>query len=177
LSMHGWQNFYVIVGAAGSTLIGIQFVVMTLVATIRYHQTTADSISAFGTPTVVHFAMALFLAAVMNVPWPSLLPASLTIAVCALAALGYSIVVVRRARRQTTYETVQEDWLWYAILPCSAYATLAVAAFLLRGFTTVAAFLIAASAVALLLIGIHNAWDTVTYIVVSSHGHEEKREE
>ena len=176
--MHGWENFYVIVGAAGSTLIGIQFVVMTLVATMmRRHQTSSETIGAFGTPTVVHLAMALLIAAAMNVPWPSLLPASLTIAVCALAAFGYAIVVVRRAHRQTTYETVQEDWLWYAILPCSAYATLTVAAFLLQSFTAVAAFLIAASAVALLLIGIHNAWDTVTYIVVSRHEHDEKREE
>ena len=172
-----WQNFYVIVGAAGSTLIGIQFVVMTLVATMRRHQTSSETIGAFGTPTVVHFAMALFIAAAMNVPWPSLLLASLTMAVSAVAAFGYSIVVVRRAHRQTTYETVQEDWLWYAILPCSAYATLTVAAFLLRSFTAVAAFLIAASAVALLLIGIHNAWDTVTYIVVARHEHDEKREE
>ena len=51
-------------------LIGIQFVVITLIANMG-QRTTADSISAFATPTVVHLAAALFVSAIMSVPWPS----------------------------------------------------------------------------------------------------------
>ena len=51
----GWENFYVIVGSAGAALIGIQFVVITLIADMR-PRPPADSIGAFGTPTVVHLA-------------------------------------------------------------------------------------------------------------------------
>ncbi len=49
-----WQSFYVIVGSSGAALIGVQFVMVALIANMRM-RTTAESISAFGTPTVVHF--------------------------------------------------------------------------------------------------------------------------
>ena len=68
-----WQSFYVIVGSSGAALIGIQFVVITLIANMR-ERPTADSLSAFGTPTVVHFAGALLVSATMSAPWPALCP-------------------------------------------------------------------------------------------------------
>ena len=74
-----WQSFYVIIGSSAAALIGIQFVVITLIANMR-RPATADSISAFGTPTVVHLASALFVSAIMSVPWPSLFPVSITVA-------------------------------------------------------------------------------------------------
>jgi hypothetical protein len=163
-----WQSFYVIVGSSGAALIGIQFVVMALVADMRRLVTTKDSISAFGTPTVVHLGAALVVSALMCAPWPSLLGASIAIALCGLGGLGYATIVMRRARRQTDYKPVREDWVWYAVLPCGAYAALAVAALLLRTTSQTALFVIGAAALALLLIGIHNAWDTVTYVVIDS---------
>ena len=64
--------------------------------------------------------------------------------------------------------------MWYAVLPCSAYAALAVAALLLSARTETAVFVVGAAALGLLLVGIHNAWDTVTHIVVTG-GHAEQR--
>ena len=58
-----WQNFYVIVGSAGAALIGVQFVVVTLIATVR-KPTTAESLHAFGTPTVVYLGSALLVSAI-----------------------------------------------------------------------------------------------------------------
>ena len=63
-----------------------------------------------------------------------------------------------------------EDWLWYAILPSALYAALALTALFLSTMTQLALFVIAGASLGLLLIGIHNAWDTVTHIVVSSDG-------
>src|SRR3954453_21034718 len=74
-----WQSFYVIVGSSGAALIGIQFVVMTLIASMR-QRATADTLSAFGTPTVVHFSGALVVSAVMSAPWRSLGAASVVLA-------------------------------------------------------------------------------------------------
>jgi hypothetical protein len=62
---------------------------------------------------------------------------------------------------------VWEDWLWYAILPSSTYAALALAPLFLRTTTQPALFIIGGAALGLLLIGIHNAWDSVTHIVVN----------
>jgi hypothetical protein len=61
---------------------------------------------------------------------------------------------------------VFEDWLWHTILPLAAYLTLVVSAWLLVMHAPAALFSIAAAALLLLFIGIHNAWDTVTYLTL-----------
>src|SRR6476661_6713016 len=92
-----WQNYYVIVGSAGAALIGVQFVVVTLIASLR-KPTTADSIHVFGTPTVVYFCSALLLSTVMTAPWPSLVPVSAAITMCGVGGFGYGWIIIRRAR-------------------------------------------------------------------------------
>jgi hypothetical protein len=66
-----WQGFYVIVGSAAATLTGLMFVVITLIARTQT-RSSSGSIAAFGTPTVVHFCAALFVAALLTAPWPAL---------------------------------------------------------------------------------------------------------
>jgi hypothetical protein len=165
--MSEWESFYVIVGSSGGALIGLQFVVITLIAE-RRQLATAGALSAFGTPTVVHFAAALIISAIMSAPWPSHSPLSVALTTCGLGGLGYGAIVIRRARRQTDYKPVWEDWLWYAALPCIVYTALTLSPVFLRTNDGMASFVVAAAALTLLLIGIHNAWDSVTHIVVSS---------
>jgi hypothetical protein len=160
-----WETFYVIVGSSGGALIGLQFVVITLIAE-RRHLATAGALSAFGTPTVVHFTCAVVVSAVMSAPWPSAPTLSLPVGVLGLGGLAYSVIVVRRARRQTTYEPVWADWLWYAILPGAGYAVLAGGCVFLQSSVELSLWVIAAATLGLLLVGIHNAWDTVMHIVV-----------
>lgn len=161
--LSSWQTFYEIVGSSAGALIGLQFVVIALIVSTR-RQINLESIGAFGTPTVVHFGGALAISAVVSAPWPSLRVASVVVGICGLAGLGYVAIVVRRARRQTEYRPVFEDWLWHAIMPCGAYVVLALAAFFLQS-TQVAAYAVAGAALGLLFVGIHNSWDTVTYII------------
>lgn len=172
-ALAAWQSFYVIVGSSGGALIGLQFVVVTLLASMR-GRTQVDALGAFGTPNVVHLASALVIAAIMSVPWPALWPAGVALAVCGLAGVMYSVVVMRRARRQTYYHPVWEDWLWYVILPGCAYAALGLAALSLLAAAQPALFVIGAAALGLLLIGIHNAWDSVTNMVVT-HAHDTEK--
>ena len=56
-----WDSFYVIVGSAAGALIGLQFVVVTLIAQ-RPTRAAPDASAAFGTPTIVHFGAVLLLA-------------------------------------------------------------------------------------------------------------------
>jgi hypothetical protein len=51
-------------------------------------------------------------------------------------------------------------------LPLVSYAALFVAALVLLGNVALALFVIAAATVLLLFIGIHNAWDNVTYAAI-----------
>jgi len=165
--MERWESFYVIVGSSAAALIGIQFVVVTLVAGLRT-LTTAASISAFGTPTVVHLAGALVVSAFMTAPWASPVPVAIGTAMCGAGGLAYLAIVLRRARRQTVYEPVLEDWVWHGILPGLSYAALILAAILFQPAPRGALFMIAGAALALLLIAIHNAWDTVVHVIVTS---------
>jgi hypothetical protein len=96
-----WQSFYVIVGSSGAALIGVQFVVVALITNMRM-RATAESISAFGTPTVVHFGGALLVSALMSAPWPSLVPPSVALALCGLGGLAYGAIVVTREVPQSS---------------------------------------------------------------------------
>ncbi len=87
------------------------------------------------------------------------------------------MVVVRRARRQTVYKPLLEDWIWYAIFPCGIYTALFVAAAGLARFTATSLFVVAGATFLLLIVGIHNAWDSVTHIVVTGAPDEAKKPE
>jgi uncharacterized membrane protein len=163
-----WESFYVIVGSSGAALVGLQFVVLTLIAEGRA-RTSRETLNAFGTPTVVHFAGALVISAVMSAPWPSLRAAAVALVCCGLAGLGYALVITRRARRQGDYAPTREDWFWYVLLPCGVYGILAVAAMLLPGHAPSALFVVGGVSLGLILIGIRNAWDTVTYVITGEH--------
>jgi hypothetical protein len=168
-----WENFYVIVGSSGAALTGLQFVVMALAAE-SWAQSSHRMIAAFGTPTVIHFCAVLLLSAILSAPWQALSNAALALGICGAAGVAYALIVVRRARlivirqalRQTGYKPVLEDWLWHAVFPFIAYAALLVAAVVLPSNPAPALFVVAATALLLLFTGIHNAWDTVTYIAI-----------
>jgi hypothetical protein len=68
-------------------------------------------------------------------------------------------------RAQSAYEPVLEDWMFHVLLPFSVYSVLAVSAYAALFDTRSALFLVGAAALLLLLVGIHNAWDAVTYQV------------
>jgi hypothetical protein len=69
-------------------------------------------------------------------------------------------------RRQTDYQPVLEDWLWHTVFPLISYTTLVVAALLLPSNPAPALFVVGAATLLLLFIGIHNAWDNVTYLAL-----------
>jgi hypothetical protein len=160
-----WESFYVIVGSSGAALTGLQFVVITLIADSSRQRSMAQ-IRAFGTPTIVHFCAVLLLSAIQSAPWQALSGAGLAVGVCGAAGIAYAAIVVRLARSQKGYVPVLEDWVWHAVLPVIAYAAIVIGGVVLSRHPGPALFLIAAAAVLLLFIGIHNAWDTVTYIVI-----------
>jgi len=161
-----WENFYVIVGSSGAALTGLQFVVIALVAEGRSRTTDPETIDAFGTPNVVHFSAVLLVSAILSAPWRSLTSVAAAVGACGLAAVGSAAMVGQRARRQTGYKPVLEDWIWHAALPFVAYGAVGAAAAAIPRRPEAALFAIGAAALLLLFIGIHNAWDTVTYLAI-----------
>ncbi len=167
----GWHDFYLVTGTAAAALTALQFVTQTMIASTAYRVMDRDDpaagIDAFGSPTVVHFTLALILSAVMCVPWGGYTGLHATLLVLGVGALAYSAVVLRRARRQRSYAPVAEDWVWHVVLPAIAYAGVLVAG-LLFGSAAAPLFVVAAATVLLLCIGIHNSWDTVTFLTVAT---------
>ena len=160
-----WENFYVIVGSSGAALTGLQFVVMALVVDSKKPSGTRE-IDAFGTPTIVHFCAVLLISSILSAPWQGLSSVRLVLSTCALVGVIYGIIVVRRAGSLMGYKPVWEDWLWHAVLPLIAYTLLLVSSLLIRSYPQRTLFGIATVALLLLFIGIHNAWDTVTYVAL-----------
>ena len=164
LELREWESFYVIVGSSAGALIGLQFVVMTLIAE-RPPERVADVNAAFSTPTVVHFGAALIVAALVCAPWKAIgLVAALWAAV-GLGGAAYTLLVVRRMKSQTVYAPETEDWVFYVAAPLVAYAVLAASAYAALTHLTEALFGVGLAALLLLFLGIHNAWDSVAYLV------------
>jgi hypothetical protein len=167
-ALSAWENFYVIVGSSAGALIGLQFVVITLIAAMPTAQGTAQAGAAFSTPNVVHFGAVLLLAGILSAPWQEITPAAVLWGLLGLCGIVYAAVVVRRMRRQGAYKPVFEDWLFHVLLPFVAYIALAVTAFATGSHLHEALFGIGAAALLLLFVGIHNAWDAVTYHVFAN---------
>ena len=94
-----WESFYVIVGTAAAALIGLQFVVLALIAD-RPQLASREGGAAFASPTVVHFSAVLLLSAVLRVPWEESSHAIILWGLIGFAGVVYLVVVSRRMRRQ-----------------------------------------------------------------------------
>lgn len=168
-----WNSFYVIVGSSAGALIGLQFVVLTLIAEkppLRGKEVGA----AFATPSVVHFAVVLLLSAAMSAPWHGFGVVAILWGLVGLGGIVYAVIIARRMRTQTIYKPVFEDWLFHVLLPLAAYAMLAAPAYLARAYAHEALFIVGAATLLFLFVGIHNAWDAVTYHVFINRGEERK---
>jgi hypothetical protein len=174
--LNAWDNFYVIIGSSAGALIGLQFVVIALIAETDLAGSMLE-IRAFGTPTIVHFSVVLLIAGIVNAPWHGFTSAAICIAFCGSGGVAYILLVIRHARRQTGYSPDAEDWFWYTGFPFAAYATLLAAAVVLPSHPASSLFAVAGTALALLFIGIHNAWDTVTFIAVGRWGSSKRQTE
>ena len=170
-----WQNFYMIMGTAAATLTGLMFVVTTLIAGIDAHLSTLNAaVSAFNTPTVVHFGTVLLLAGILSAPWQMFSSLGLLLGLLGLGMVFYSIIVMWRMWRVPQYQSTLEDWSWYMAFPLIANILLIVAAFVLPKNPSSALYLVGSAMMLLLLVGIRNAWDMVTFLAVE-RAHSEKK--
>jgi hypothetical protein len=163
-ALSAWESFYVIVGSSAGALTGLQFVVMALIADTR-RRPSPTQIGAFSTPNILHFCAVLLLSAVLSAPWTELTGVAVIVGAVGALGLGYVGIVFSRTRRQQDYTPVFEDWLWHVAMPLGSYALLLISSFMLAPQSTVALFIIGATSLILMFAGIHNAWDTVTFIV------------
>jgi hypothetical protein len=164
--LSGWANFYVIVGSSAGALIGLQFVVIALVSSTRTRSLSAP-MRAFATPTIVYFSSVLLTAGLLTIPHHT--RTSLCIVLLAIGTIGlaYAARVATHMQRQDQYSPDRGDWLWFMVLPAAAYASALVAGATVWKVPGAALDIAGCSAMLLLLVGVHNAWDGAVWMVAN----------
>jgi len=165
-ALEGWDSFYVIIGSSAAALTGLMFVVIALMpATNRPRD--AAALDAYATPTIVHFCGVLIVAAFATIPRHTLESLRACLTITGGFGIVYALLAIARSLRQRSYTPQLEDWIWHAILPVVAYLSLFIASLFVLRASEQALTGVAASALLLLFIGIHNAWDAAVWMTTA----------
>ncbi len=168
-----WDNFYVMVGSAAGALIGLQFVVLTLLDQKPLRTSAAEAGAAFIAPSIVHFGVTLLLSALLLAPWQAMGIPAILLSAIGFGGIVYIVIVALRMRRQKEYPPGPEEWLFHVLFPLAAYAILVWPIFADPSQPYGMLFGVGAAALLLLFTGIRNAWDNIAYTVFSYRTEQE----
>jgi hypothetical protein len=167
--LHDWHDFYVLVGTASATLVGLMFVAASIGSTV-FNEESRAAMAAFITPTVVHFAAVLFASLVVTMPTHGWHFLGGLLAAGGLAGAIYSGRILVEFIIRHRFNVDFTDRLFYALVPFLGYLLALVAAVLLFIQSAAGAELIAAALLVLLFGGVRNAWDMMVWIVLKTPG-------
>ena len=161
----GWNSFYQMTGGAAANLIGLLFVVATLIER-RDRARVLRGVSIYLTPTALHFAMVLLVSALALAPRLAISAGAVLVGLGAVLGLGNAIwaCVGMRARSPGAAPPHWSDFWLYGAAPVAVYLGLAATSVALWARAGWAVHALAAVLVALLLLGLRNAWDLVTWV-------------
>ncbi len=149
------------IGTAAGALVGATFIVASLASDMGEKRTTG--MKGFISPTTVHLSSVLIGSAVLAIPTLTPRALELLIGIGGLGGVIYGLIVVRRIWH---LKLDAADWCFYALLPLAAYLAMAAAAVMEGRKSDLALEILAASFVALLAIGLRNAWDMATFMIM-----------
>jgi hypothetical protein len=161
----GWDNYFLMMGGAAGSLIGLLFVVVTLTAGFERSRALKGS-AIYLTPTMVHFAVALTSSAVAETPKVSPHVAALVLAGGALAGLGNAVrtcLGIAELSRGADPPHWSDIWM-YGGTPAVIYVALLTDAWTVWLAQPFAVGTLAAIVMILLLVAIRNAWDLITWM-------------
>jgi hypothetical protein len=166
--LHTWHDFYLLVGTASATLVGLMFVAMSIGAQI-FSESNRAAMGAFLSSTVVHFSATLFICILATIPSHRWLTLAAVLALGGLAGLAYSTRLLVQLFVRHSFRVDVIDRMFYAGIPVLGHLlVLAAAASLLAVPSEYGLDLLAAALVTLLLAGIRNAWDMMIWIVIKT---------
>ena len=171
-----WQNFYMLLGGAAATLVGLMFIAISLGSTRwmpEERPILAASFSAFMSPTFIHFVYVLVTAAVVFVPTLNETVLGGLLVITGIGSLGHiarNLPFFHERYRAGTID--RSDVVWYSMMPSVGYILYLDAGIgLLRAAAGAAPRgqalnALAAASVLLLVIGVRNAWDLVVFLAL-----------
>jgi hypothetical protein len=167
--LHDWHDFYVLLGTASATLVGLMFLAATIGATV-FNEQSRTALGAFITPTVVHFAAVMFACLVMTIPTHSWHSLGVVLGAGGLAGVVHSGRLLVQLVIRHSFNVDLVDRMFYVLLPLVGYLLALAAAVLLFERSALGAELIAAALLILLLAGLRNAWDMMVWIMIKVPG-------
>src|SRR3954467_7460171 len=160
----GWENFFLMVGGAAAVLIGLIFVVISLMHDRPRSSVLAGSKLYMG-PIVLGVSFVLVLSALALTPGIDRDEVAIATGIVALWGLArgfWSIIGIRRLR--TDREVHWTDPWFYGVIPSVLYLALGAVALAFWNDWPWAHDGLAALTVALLLSAIRNEWALITWI-------------
>ncbi len=159
-----WETYYLMVGSSAGALIGLLFVVVTLSSEGDPTQLSMAQ-RIFMSPTIFHFVTVLVVSCAAVVS--TLPPAAMAIVIAVTAAIGVvtSAGALARLAGGQVEVTHVTDYVYYGALPAIAHLWLLVTAWLVWQGADFAEYSVAIGTMALLLLGIRDAWDLATWLV------------
>ena len=159
-----WDNYYLLLGGASGSLIGLLFIVATLSAGRDPEQMHRGS-AVYTTPTVYNLAVVLVLSAMAMAPGIGAITAGLVLGGCGLVGLWYCGWIGLRINHLEVGEPPHwTDFWFYSAAPFAVYLGLTTSAALVWLDGPLAPGWIAAMLMLMLLSAIRNAWDLVTWL-------------
>jgi hypothetical protein len=164
---HTWHDFYVLVGTASATLVGLMFVAASIGSSV-FSERHRIALQAFISPTVVNFAAVLFVCIGVMIPSQTWLSLGLLLAGGGLAGLIYAGRVWVQMFVRRSFDVDMIDRMFYATVPLLGYLLVLAAGILLLLHLRWSAEVTAAALVVLMFAGVRNAWDMTTWIMMRS---------
>ncbi len=118
LTFSHWQNFYLLVGTASATLIGLLFVAISLGSSIPVPQAIAY-IRTFVTPIFLVYAQVVFVSCLALMPIDNVWLLSCLLIVLGVLDLFFTGKIMWRIRvvHRGDADIEHGYWLWYLLLP------------------------------------------------------------
>jgi hypothetical protein len=158
-----WDSFFLLIGGAAGALIGLLFIVVTLMRS-GDSGTLLRGASVFMTPTVAHLAIVLTVSALATAPGIPMAAAGAVFGASALVCVGFSARSLIMLAAGGVKATHWSDLWAYGVAPLAVSLALLASTLAIWFAPDWAARGIAASLIATLLMAIRNAWDLVTWI-------------
>jgi hypothetical protein len=165
--LHQWHDFYVLIGTASATLVGLTFVAASIGAQV-FREENRAGVEAFISPTVVHFGTALFISFFATIPVESGLPLTILLVLFGAAGFGFSARIWVQILVRRSFKVDVIDQLFYALVPCLGHLLVPIAATLLIFAPALGLDCLAGATLTLLFAGIRNAWDMTIWVVLKT---------
>jgi hypothetical protein len=158
-----WHDFYLLLGTAGATLLGLLFIALSLGVGYLTEQRKAAT-RTFMSPVVIHFTSVFFLSAIALFPWHQAEFFAAIIGATALIGAILSTYITIQVVR-TSMTNYLEDYIAYGLLPALGYVGLLAAAGSIYLQKEFGLHTLAIALLLLAIVNIRNAWDLTLTMV------------